>query len=70
MIDTIAARVTRVIGGSVHALLDVVEHRRRRAMAQAIREVDQAMDEVRAEWAGWRTESASHVDLNKLTRTK
>ena len=50
MTDTIASRVTRVIGGSVHALLDAVENAAPEAtMAQAIREVDQAIDEVRGE---------------------
>ena len=45
MTDTIASRVTRVIGGSVNALLDAVENAAPEAtMAQAIREVDQAID--------------------------
>jgi phage shock protein A len=49
MTDTIASRVTRVIGGSVHALLDAVENAApESAMSQAIREIDQALDEVLA----------------------
>ena len=68
MTDTIASRVTRVIGGSVHALLDAVENAAPEAtMAQAIREVDQAMDEVRAELG--RVEAVKHLatsSLNKL----
>jgi phage shock protein A len=68
MTDTIASRVTRVIGGSVHALLDAVENAApEAAMAQAIREVDQAMDEVRAELG--RVEAVKHLatsSLNKL----
>jgi phage shock protein A len=68
MTDSIASRVTRVIGGSVHALLDAVENAApEAAMAQAIREVDQAMDEVRAELG--RVEAVKHLatsSLNKL----
>jgi phage shock protein A len=68
MTDTIASRVTRVIGGSVHALLDAVENAApETAMAQAIREVDQALDEVRAELG--RVEAVKHLatsGLNKL----
>jgi len=66
--DTIASRVTRVIGGSVHAILDAVENAApEAAMAQAIREVDQAIDEVRAELG--RIEAVKHLansSLNKL----
>jgi phage shock protein A len=72
MTDTIAARVTRVIGGSVHALLDVVENAAPEAtMAQAIREVDQAIDEVRSELG--RVEATKHLatsSLNKLNTHK
>jgi phage shock protein A len=68
VIDTIASRVTRVIGGSIHALLDAVENAApEAAMAQAIREVDQATDEVRAELG--RVEAVKHLatsSLNKL----
>src|SRR5882724_4322186 len=68
MTDTIASRVTRVIGGSVHALLDAVENAApEAAMAQAIREIDQATDEVRAELG--RVEAVKHLatsSLNKL----
>ena len=46
MTDTIASRVTRVIGGSAHALLDAMENAAPEAtMAQAIREVEAAIDE-------------------------
>jgi phage shock protein A len=72
MTDTIASRVTRVIGGSVHALLDVMENAAPEAtMAQAIREVDQAIDEVRGELG--RVEAVKHVassSLNKLNTQK
>ena len=72
MSDTIASRVTRVIGGSVHALLDAVENAAPEAtMAQAIREVDQAIDEVRSELG--RVEAVKHLatsSLNKLNTQK
>lgn len=68
MSDTIASRVTRVIAGSVHALLDAVENTAPEAMMmQAIREVDQAIDEVRTEFG--RVEAVRHLassSLNKL----
>jgi phage shock protein A len=68
MTDSIATRVTRIISGSVHALLDAVEDAAPEAvMAQAIREVDQAIDDVRAELG--RMEAAKHLatsSLNKL----
>jgi phage shock protein A len=72
MADTIASRVTRVIGGSVHALLDAVEDAAPEAsMGQAIREVDQAVDEVRSELG--RVEATKHLatsSLNKLNTQK
>jgi phage shock protein A len=68
MADNIAARVTRIVSGSVHALLDAVEDTTPEAtMAQAVREVDQVIDEVRAELG--RVEAAKHLvttQLNKL----
>jgi phage shock protein A len=68
MTDTIASRVTRVIGGSVHALLDAVENAApESAMSQAIREIDQALDEIRGELG--RVEAVKHLatsSLNKL----
>ena len=72
MTDTIASRVTRVIGGSVNALLDAVENAAPEAtMAQAIREVEAAIDEVRGELG--RVEATKHVassSLNKLNTQK
>src|SRR6267154_3618343 len=72
MTDTIASRVTRVIGGSVHALLDAVENVAPEAtMAQAIHEVYQAIDEVRSELG--RVEAVKHLatsSLNKLNTQK
>ena len=68
MAETIAARVARIVSGSVHALLDAVEDATPEAtMAQAVREVDQVIDEVRAELG--RVEAAKHLvttQLNKL----
>ena len=68
MTDTIASRVTRVVSGSVHALLDAVESAAPEAtMAQAIREVDRVIDDVRAELG--RVEASKHLattQLNKL----
>ncbi|SMF96432.1 phage shock protein A (PspA) family protein [Methylomagnum ishizawai] len=50
MKESIATRVTRIVGGSLHGLLDAMEQAApEAAMAQAIREVDLAIDEVRAE---------------------
>jgi phage shock protein A len=69
MTDTIASRVTRVISSSVHALLDAVENAApEAAMAQAIREVDQAVDEVRAELG--RVEAVKHLVTSSLTKLK
>jgi len=72
MADKIASRVTRVIAGSVHALLDAVENATPEAsMAQAIRELDQATDEVRSELG--RVEAVKHLatsSLNKLNTQK
>lgn len=50
MTDTLRTRVGRVIAGSVHALLDRIEDQAPEAMMeQAVREVDQVADDVRAE---------------------
>lgn len=72
MSDTIASRVTRVVSGSVHALLDAVENAAPEAtMGQAIREVDQAIDEVRGELG--RVEAVKHLatsSVNKLNTQK
>jgi phage shock protein A len=68
MTDTIASRVTRVVSGSVHALIDAVENAAPEAtMAQAVREVDHVIDDVRAELG--RVEASKHLattQLNKL----
>lgn len=68
MADNIATRVTRIVSGSVHALLDAVEDAApETVMAQAVREVDSVIDDVRAELG--RVEAAKHLvttQLNKL----
>ena len=68
MTDSIANRVTRIVSGSVHALLDAVENAAPEAMmGQAIREVEQVADEVRAELG--KAEAAKHLvtaQINKL----
>jgi len=72
MADKIASRVTRVIAGSLHALVDAVENAAPEAtMAQAIRELEQATDEVRSELG--RMEAVKHLatsSLNKLNTQK
>src|SRR5688572_11357290 len=68
MTDSVASRVTRIVSGSVHALLDAVENAAPEAMmSQAIREVEQVTDEVRAELG--KAEAAKHLvtaQINKL----
>ena len=68
MTDSIATRVTRIVSGSVHALLDTVENAAPEAMmAQAIREVEQVGDEIRTELG--KVEAAKHLvtaQINKL----
>ena len=50
MKESIAGRVGRIISGSVNALIDAVENAAPEVvMEEAIREVDAAIDEVRAE---------------------
>jgi phage shock protein A len=50
MAETIATRVGRIIAGSVHTLIDAVENAAPdMVMEQAIREIDEAIDDVRAE---------------------
>jgi phage shock protein A len=50
MAEKLAARVGRIVSGSLHALADAVEGAApEMVMQQAVREVDQAVDDVRAE---------------------
>ena len=67
MKDTISARVTRIVSGSLHALLDAMEQAApEAAMAQTIREVDQVIDEVRAELG--RVLANRHIADSNLAR--
>ncbi len=67
MTDSITSRVTRVISGSVHAILDAVEDAAPEAMmAQAIRELDQAVDDVRAELG--KVEGVKHLANSSLSK--
>lgn len=67
MRETIANRVTRIVSGSLHALLDTMERAAPEAvMAQAIREVDQVIDEVRAELG--RVLAGKHIAASNLAR--
>jgi phage shock protein A len=68
MADTLASRVTRILAGSAHAFLDVVEDMAPEAMMrQAVREIDQVMGEVRVDLG--KVEAAKHLitsQINKL----
>ena len=67
MTDSIASRVTRIVSGSVHALLDAVENAAPEAtMSQAVREVDQVTDEVRAELG--KVEAAKHLVSTQISK--
>jgi phage shock protein A len=67
MREMIATRVTRIVSGSLHALLDAMEQAAPEAvMAQAIREVDQVIDEVRAELG--RVLAGRHIAASNLAR--
>lgn len=69
MSETIASRVTRIVSGGFHALLDAMEQAvPETAMAQAIREVEQAIDEVRAELG--RVLARKHVATSNLAQLK
>jgi len=65
MADSISTRVSRIVSGSAHAILDKVEDIAPEAMmAQAIREVDKVADEVRAELG--KAEAAKHLVTTRL----
>ena len=68
MADSLASRVTRILAGSAHAFLDVVEDMAPEAMMrQAVREIDQVTGEVRADLG--KVEAAKHLitsQINKL----
>lgn len=65
MSSTLAARVGRIISGGVNLLVDAVEGAAPAAvLEQSIREVDQAMEEVRTELG--RTVAAKHLANTRL----
>jgi phage shock protein A len=68
MAETLALRVTRILSGSAHALLDVIEDLAPEAiMRQAIREIDQVLGDVRLDLG--KVEAAKHLvtsHINKL----
>jgi phage shock protein A len=70
MVDTLRARVGRVVAGSVHALLDKIEDQAPEAMMQqAVRELDKVADEVRQELgraaANRHLAQQQHAELNR-----
>ena len=67
MTDTIASRVTRIVSGGVHALLDAAENAAPEAtMVQAVREIDHVIDDARAELG--RVEAAKHLATSQLNK--
>src|SRR5215471_18637977 len=68
MAETLAVRVTRILAGSAHALLDAIEDMAPEAvMRQAIREIDQVLGDVRVDLG--KVEAAKHLittHINKL----
>lgn len=66
MAETLSTRVGRIISGSAHALVDAIEGAIPEAiMQQTMREIDQAVDEVRAELG--KTIAARHLASKRLT---
>jgi phage shock protein A len=66
MADTLGARVGRIVAGGAHAIVDAIEGVLPDALGQqALREVDQAIDEVRAELG--KTIAARHLAAKRLT---
>lgn len=67
MADTIATRVSRIIAGGTHALLDKAENLAPEAvMAQAIREIDQVIEEVRIDLG--KVEAGKHLVLSQIAK--
>ncbi|MCL2829157.1 MAG: PspA/IM30 family protein [Betaproteobacteria bacterium] len=65
MADSISTRVARIIAGNVHSLIDALENANPEAgMAQAIREVDNVIDEVAAGLG--RAAASKHLALSNL----
>lgn len=67
MTDTIATRVSRIIAGGAHALIDRAENLAPEAvMGQAIREIEQVIAEVRADLG--KAEAAKHLVLSQMSK--
>jgi phage shock protein A len=67
MKESISTRVTRIVSGGLHALLDAMEQAAPEAvMAQAVREVDLVIDEVRAELG--KALASRHIAESNLAR--
>lgn len=67
MAETLSTRVTRIIAGSAHAFLDVVEDMAPEAMLrQATREIDQVMADVRVDLG--KVEAAKHLITSQITK--
>lgn len=67
MSDSISTRVARIIAGNTHALLDKVENLAPDAvMAQAIREIEQVINEIRHDLG--KTEAAKHLVNSQISK--
>ncbi|HEX8962590.1 MAG TPA: PspA/IM30 family protein [Rhodocyclaceae bacterium] len=67
MADTIATRVSRIIAGGAHALLDKAENLAPEAvMAQSVREIDQVIAEVRVDLG--KAEAGKHLVLSQMAK--
>lgn len=67
MAETLSTRVTRIIAGSAHAVLDALEDMAPEAMLrQATREIDQVMADVRVDLG--KVEAAKHLITAQITK--
>ena len=67
MAESLAVRVTRILAGSAHALLDSLEDMAPEAtMRQAMREIDQVLADVRLDLG--KAEAAKHLILTHINR--
>lgn len=67
MADTISTRVSRIIAGGTHALLDKAENLAPDAvMTQSIREIEQVIGEVRVDLG--KAEAGKHLVLSQMAR--
>ncbi|MBS4051528.1 MAG: PspA/IM30 family protein [Methylomonas sp.] len=67
MTETLAARVTRLIVGGAHTLIEKAENLSPDAvMAQSVREIDQIMAEVRLDFG--KSEAAKHLTQSQMAK--